>query len=237
MRMTLATALWLGPILFLAAVPDGAARVDLEQQDPPPAKSSDAGSPAEEPSKGETPRKKPSGRGSSAKKKAERSRTAKKKLERDAGLAMEPGIVCKSIDGFEDYEPLPGASQTSEEKLLVYIRTYGFKVEKVEKGVEGHLSVDGELRKRGQKAILRQKKNLLDYRPRAEFTPERVFLKAEVSLKGLAPGDYDLTITLHDEIAKDSSTSQVIKFKIIPARDPRKESDGQKPKEPDSASH
>src|SRR5262249_16560756 len=158
----------------------------------------------------------------------------KQKSDREPGLAMEPGIVCKSIDGFEDYQRLPDAAQTSDEKLLVYIRTHGFQTETVEKGVEGHLTADGEVRKRGQKAILRKKRNMLDYRPRAPLTPERVYLKASVSLKGLAPGDYDLTIILHDEIAKDTSVSQVIKFKIIPPKDPRKQPEGRQPHELDS---
>ena len=38
---------------------------------------------------------------------------------------MTPGIVCRSIDGYEDYELLPEAAQTSEEKLLVYFRPSG----------------------------------------------------------------------------------------------------------------
>jgi hypothetical protein len=147
---------------------------------------------------------------------------------------MAPGIVCKSIDGYEDYERLPAAAQTSDEKLLVYIRTHGFQTEKVDKGVEGHLVADGEVRRRGQKAIIRQKKSMLDYRPRAPVTPERVYLKASISLKGLAPGDYDLTIILHDEIAKDTSVSQIIKFKVIPPKDPRKEAVARQPHELDS---
>ena len=34
------------------------------------------------------------------------------------GLRMSRAVVCKSINGFEDYKPLAGAAQTSEEKLL-----------------------------------------------------------------------------------------------------------------------
>jgi hypothetical protein len=39
---------------------------------------------------------------------------------------------------------------------------------------------------------------------------------------------------LRDEIAKDSKASQVVKFKIIPPKDPRKQPEGQKPHELDS---
>ena len=64
--------------------------------------------------------------------------------------------------------------------------------------------------------------------------PERVYLKASISLKGLAPGDYDLTIILHDEVAKETSVSQVIKFKVIPPKDPRNEPEARQPHELDS---
>ena len=147
---------------------------------------------------------------------------------------MGPGIVCKSIDGFEDYEPLPGAAQTSDEKLLVYLRADGFQTEKVDKGVEAHLTADGEVRKRGEKALLRQKKKMLDYKPKAATYPQLVYLKASISLKGLAPGEYDLTIILHDEIAKGAPASQVIRFKVIPPKDPRKEKEARPPSELDS---
>ena len=63
---------------------------------------------------------------------------------------------------------------------------------------------------------------MLDYKPKVTSDPQLLYLRASVSLKGLAPGEYDLTIILHDEIAKGSSASQVIKFKVIPAKDPRR---------------
>jgi hypothetical protein len=223
---------WLAAMMSPLAATDAGAVIGY--QDPRAPGSPDQTSPAPEASNGDISRKKAAVRPAIAKKKTDRSRTSKKRTDRDTGLIMDPGIVCKSIDGFEDYERLPGAAQTSDEKLLVYIRTYGFQVEKVDKSVEAHLTADGEVRKRGQKAILRQKKKMLDYRPRAAITPERVYLKASISLKGLAPGDYDLTIILHDEIAKDSSVSQVIKFKVIPPKDPRQQPEGRQPQELDS---
>jgi hypothetical protein len=229
------TVLWLGATAALASATDASASVRVEQQTAPSSSSRDESSPAPAPEPKSAPaaRKKASLRAAIAKKKADRSRATRKKLDRDTGLVMAPGVVCKSIDGFEDYVPLPGAAQTSDEKLLVYLRADGFQTEKVDQGVEGHLTADGEVRRHGEKALLRQKKKMLDYKPKAANYPQLVFLKAAISLKGLSPGEYDLTITLHDEIAKGTSASQVIKFKVIPPKDPRKDAEARAPHEPD----
>jgi hypothetical protein len=198
---------------------------DPIQQQAAPTKGADENAPAKKAPGGGTAHEKVRDRGKGAKKKADRDKTPKKTQEEDTGLSMEPGIVCKSIDGYENYEPLPDAAQTSEEKLLVYVRPLGFKTEKVDGAYEGHLAADFEIRKRGAKAILLQKKKMLEYKPRAERPPQFIYLKNIVSLKGLAPGDYDLTIILRDEIAKGAATSQVIKFKVIPPQDPGKKND------------
>jgi hypothetical protein len=179
--------------------------------------------PAKKSPDGTSSAKKSPGRAKAAKKKSGSSSAAKKSAAPDTVLEMEPGIICKTIDGYEDYEPLPGAAQTSDEKLLVYIRPSGFQSEKLDKGYQAHLTLDGEVRKRGTKTILRQKKKLLDYKPVYTAPPVFVYLKHAVSLKGLVPGDYDLTIILHDEIAKGGAVAtQVVKFKIIPPLDPSK---------------
>jgi hypothetical protein len=136
---------------------------------------------------------------------------------------MSSGIVCRSIDGYENYEPLEGAAQTADEKLLVYFRPMGYQTEIVDGEYQAHLAPDFQIRKRGQKAILRQKKKAFEYKPRAPQPPRQIYLKSLISLKELPPGDYDLTIILHDEIAKGPAATQVVKFRIIPAADPRKD--------------
>jgi hypothetical protein len=226
------TVLWLGATATLAA--DAGAGVDLGQQAPPSSSSPGPSGPPPAAQSGTVARKKASLHATTPKKKADRNRTSKKKPDRDTGLTLGPGIVCKSIDGFEDYEPLPGAAQTSDEKLLVYLRADGFQTQKVDKGVEGHLTADGEVRKHGEKAVLRQKKKLLEYKPKVTSYNQSLYLKAAISLKGLAPGEYDLTIILHDEIAEGSSASQVINFKVIPPKGPRKEKETRPPHELDS---
>jgi hypothetical protein len=203
----------------------GAASKENSDQDAPARKTPDAA----------TARKKPSGRANkAARKKAERASAAKKAAGKDTGLEMAPPVVCKSIDGFEDYKRLPGAAQTSDEKLLVYIRPTGFQTEKVEKGYQSHLTADGAVRKSGEKTILRQKKKLLEYKPVFETSERLIYLKQSVSLKGLAPGDYELTIILHDEIAKGAPATQVVKFKVIPSLNPRKVKEPAPPNELDA---
>jgi hypothetical protein len=46
-------------------------------------------------------------------------------------------------------------------------------------------------------------------------------MKNSISLKGLPPGEFDLTIILHDEIAKGPPAKQVIRFRVIPADVPQ----------------
>jgi hypothetical protein len=145
-----------------------------------------------------------------------------KKGDNEPSLWMSPGIVCRSIDGYERYKPLPRAAQTSDEKLLVYVRIHGFKVEQSQEFYRAHLVPDFEIRKRGEKAILLQKKKMFEYEPKSRDPLGEIYMKAQISLKGLAPGNYDLTLILHDEVAKGAPASQVIKFRVIPAADPRK---------------
>jgi len=146
-----------------------------------------------------------------------------------SSLRMTPGIVCRSIDGYEAYERLPGAAQTSEEKLLVYFRPLGYQTELVDGLYQADLAPDFQIRKRGQKAILRQKERFFEYKPKDAQPPRYIYMKSAISLKGLAPGDYDLAIILHDLFADGATATQVVKFKIIPAIDLRKKNQESRP--------
>jgi hypothetical protein len=147
-------------------------------------------------------------------------------------LRMSRGVVCRDIDGFEAYDPLPGAALTSDEKLLVYYRPAGYTTALIDGYYRAHFTQDAQVRKRGEKAVLRHKKNLLDYYPRSEYPPQNIYLRNTISLKGLAPGDYDLTIILRDELAKGPPAMQVVKFRVIPAQDPLKTDDAKPPTDP-----
>lgn len=147
---------------------------------------------------------------------------AQTRTERKASLRMTPGIVCRSINGYEDYEVLPKAAQTSDEKLLVYFRPLGYQSELKDGAYEAHLVPDFQIRKRGEKTILLQKLKMYTYKPRSEQPPRLLYMKNTISLKGLAPGDYELTLILHDEIAKCPPATQVVRFRVIPPLDPQK---------------
>jgi hypothetical protein len=140
----------------------------------------------------------------------------------ETSLRMTPGVVCRSIAGYEDYETLPEAAQTAEEKLLVYFRPLGHRIERVDDFYQAHLVPDFQIRKRGEKTVLRQKLKFYEYKPKSTEPPRSIYMKNVIALKGLAPGDYDLTIILHDEIAKGPSATQVVKFRIIPPIDVEK---------------
>jgi hypothetical protein len=137
----------------------------------------------------------------------------------ETSLRMTPGIVCRSIAGYEDYEPLPEAAQTAEEKLLIYFRPSGHRIERVDEMYEAHLVPDFQIRKRGEKAVLRQKLKYFEYKPKSKEPPRSIYMKNVIALKGLPPGEYDLTIILHDEIDKGPPATQVVKFRIIPPLD------------------
>lgn len=138
------------------------------------------------------------------------------------GLRMSRAVVCRTIDGYEKYTPLADAAQTSEEKLLVYYRPLRYKIEPVDGMYRAHLSQDNEIRRKGEKRILRQKPRAIVYEPKTKEPPRQLYLKSIISLKGLEPGDYELTIVLHDELDKSAPpTRQVVKFTIIPPSDPR----------------
>ena len=115
---------------------------------------------------------------------------------------MDPGVVCKSIDGYEKYQRLQGAAQTSDEKLLVYVRPLGFKSEKVDGAYQAHLAADCEVRKREPRPSSSRKRKSTNTNPAPNSPRKIVYLKNAFSIKGLAPGNYDLTMILHDEIAK-----------------------------------
>ncbi len=141
---------------------------------------------------------------------------------RPGGLRMSRAVICTTIDGYEDYEPLVGAAQTSEEKLLVYYRPLRYTVEVNDGIYRAHLIQDNVLRRRGKKEVLRQKKKMVEYEPKSKTPLGPIYIKSSVSLKGLTPGEYELTIILYDVLDPSAPPSrQVVPFKVIPPFDPR----------------
>lgn len=138
----------------------------------------------------------------------------------DAGtpaLTMTPAVACVSIAGFEDYEPLPGAALSSDEKLLVYYRPLRYRTEADGSGKHIHLVQDGQIRRRGEKKVLMFKARMLDYEWKSNDPELPVYLRNTVALKGLKPGDYDYDIILRDLLAPGTPTArQTLAFKVVP---------------------
>ena len=111
-------------------------------------------------------------------------------------LRMTPAVACRSIDGYEQYEILPAAALTAEEKLLVYYRPLDYKTLQEDDFFKAHLTQDGQVRRRGEKTVLLRKKSLLDYEPKSRQPLGPICLRNSFSLKGLPPGDYEYDIIL-----------------------------------------
>jgi hypothetical protein len=130
-------------------------------------------------------------------------------------LRMTKAVVCRSIDGYEQYEALPGAAQTADEKLLVYYRPLDYKTLQKDGLFTAHLTQDGQVRRQGEKTVLLRKKLLLDYGPKSPDPLGPIYLRNSFSLKGLRPGDYEYDIILRDENQPGPATIQSLKFRIV----------------------
>jgi hypothetical protein len=131
---------------------------------------------------------------------------------------MTPAVACLSIDRQGIYEPLPEAALTSEEKLLVFYRPLNYHVERDGSTYRIHLVQDGQVRPRGSKRVLQAKRNMIDDDWKGKQPPGNRYIRSQVSLKGLPPGEYEFEITLHDLLAPGEPTArQTLPFTVIPA--------------------
>ena len=130
-------------------------------------------------------------------------------------------LACNRIVGYEKYIELPNGELTSDDKLLVYFRPLNFKVEPVEKPKPGaryraRFSQDGQIRRKGEKAVLMKKDKILEYEPTFEAPDERIYLTNTVGLKGLPPGEYEYDLILRDDLGAASTLTGSLSFTIIP---------------------
>jgi hypothetical protein len=141
----------------------------------------------------------------------------------DGTFGLSAPVACKEVRGFEDYEPLPDAALTADEKLLVYLRPRHYKVTREGSKYVAHLTQDGRIRRRGEKAVLWSKKNLLDYKAETDTPPGPIYLRNTVALKGLKPGEYDFEITLYDKIGQSAPAVRTLPFRVVAAPAPEKD--------------
>jgi len=133
-----------------------------------------------------------------------------------ASLEMSKAVAARSIDGYEQYEILPDAKLTAEEKLQVYYRPRNYTTVQERDGYRAHFTQDGQIRRLGEKTVLRRKKNILDYEAKSQEPLGPIFLRNSFSLKGLPPGAYEYDIILRDELKPGLLATQSLPFRIIP---------------------
>ena len=157
---------------------------------------------------------------------------AKAKADPDAAAAADPDapplsmskvIACESVAGFGDYEPRDSTRWTADEKLLIYFEPRHFATEKAGTKYQAHLVQGAHLRRRDRKAFLWGKTKLIDYVAKSDSVPPVIYLTNTIALKGYPPGEYDLDITLHDEIGEGATATQTFRFTIVEAKGPADE--------------
>jgi hypothetical protein len=135
--------------------------------------------------------------------------------EDDGSFGLSKPVVCQEIDGYEDYRPMAEAAITADEKLLLYYRPRHFKSEQVGDKYRIHLKQDGSLRRKGSRAVLWTKRDMVDYEVENGFPPRHVYIRNTVSLKGLKPGDYEFEVVLHDRVGKSAPATRVVPFRVV----------------------
>jgi hypothetical protein len=141
---------------------------------------------------------------------------------------MSKPVVCSKVHGFASFEPLPDASLTADDKLTVYYEPQGYTIERTKDGFRALFAQDGRLRKKGSKDALWQKAPMFEYEAKSESPPYRVFMRSDLAIKGLPPGDYELDLTLHDRLAKDkgAKVTRTVEFKVVLPQGEAKDGEG-----------
>ena len=129
-------------------------------------------------------------------------------------LAMTPAVACVSIEGYEQYNPLVEALATEDDKLLLYYRPLNYRVDRDGAEYRASLSIDGQVRKKGEKSVLRRKVDVIKYDPKFKTKTAYLYFSHSASLKGLAPGEYELEIILHDRLDPGATATQRVPFRI-----------------------
>jgi hypothetical protein len=123
----------------------------------------------------------------------------------DETLRMSKPVLCRKVHGFASFEEWQGATLTADDKLMIYSEPSGHKIEQTREGYRAHLVEDGRIRRKGEKATLWKKENMLEYEAKSKFPPYRIYFRTDVAIKGLPPGDYEIDLTLRDRLSKDDA--------------------------------
>jgi hypothetical protein len=137
----------------------------------------------------------------------------------DGSFGLTAPIACKDVRGYEDYETLPDAALTRDDKLIVYFLPRHFKAARKGKKYEVHFTQEGRIRRRGQKAVIWALPKSLEFRTDSDTPPRLIFLTNRLALKDLKPGDYDYEIVLHDAVSGATAAPRILPFTILPSPD------------------
>jgi hypothetical protein len=157
---------------------------------------------------------------------SDRAQEPKPEAPADGRLGMSPAVACASIVGYERYVPLPEAVLSEDDKLLIYYCPLRYAIAPVGGVYQVHLVQDVRVRKRGDKTVIWSRDKLFEYKQETPEPPTFLYMFNRISLKGLATGDYDLDIILHDLHSKSPPAQQTLRFKVKqsasePAPDPQ----------------
>ncbi len=115
-------------------------------------------------------------------------------------LTMSPAVVCLSVDGYRVFVKRPHPVLKKDEKLMLYFEPRGHTFTQKDGVYQLHLTEDVELRHRGSSEIVQRQDTLVEFDEIANRPPVQIYLMNQIELKKLTPGEYDLTIILHDEL-------------------------------------
>jgi hypothetical protein len=137
----------------------------------------------------------------------------------DAGdenrLEMSEPIACRSVRGYEDYEPLDEPVVPRTEKLLIYTRPTGHAYAREEGGYRFHLVQDVNVRRKGEKKVLWGRKRIVEYADLSPRPPVALYLSTSLGLKEFPPGEYEADLILHDLIGKAEPARRTLAFRLV----------------------
>ena len=141
----------------------------------------------------------------------------------EPGLRLSEPIACRSIKGYEDYEPLDEPALTKDEKLFIYLRPFEHTIESVEDGkFRVHLVEDVNIHRRGSKRVIWGKEKIIDYDVSVEYLPRNLYLGSILGLKELPVGEYTAEILVHDKLKKDETATTKLDFRVVKAVAPKR---------------
>jgi hypothetical protein len=129
-------------------------------------------------------------------------------------LAISKPIICKEIRGYEDFDVRKDGELQKDEKLLIYYLPLRYEEQAAGERFRVHLTQDGRIRRKGQKAVVYSKKDMLEFKTTYDPRSGRVYLQNIVSLKDLKPGEYEYDILLTDKLGGGTAT-RTVPFKVV----------------------